>query len=315
MNPISTVLTSIFHPSTNNSAILTASGDETTKDELEARAAAFSAKEWWSRRKLTLMEISKYNLAAVKDKKTPQLYNPYEGHSYARQLNETVEEFLERLPPATTPVSDLVPWIFIANPYRKIKQATPSQEDVGTEGPPDEGSDQTEFGYRGRGLLKELGGLRKSVEEKNQGKAKIVISRLVNVQRDKIAKDILDTAVKCKFTSGKVCIHCPSLCVIARLILVQWMIFAATDEVNAKWRIIAKATAQNELGTVAKVAPDDGVARKERLICIYTYDFTDVGDVTRVAKKLKELQLIDSRGRGIFYKCGRYCLISDAGRS
>lgn len=207
MNPTSTVLNPAFHSSPNNSAILTASGDETIKEEFEARAATFSPKEWWSERKLTLMEISKHNLAAVKDKKTPKLYNPYEGRFYARQLKETVEEFLERLPPATTPVSELVPWIFIANPYRKTKQITPGKDDVGTEGPPDEGSDWTEFGYRGRGLLKELGGLRKSLEEKNPGKAKIVISRMFNVQKDRIVKNILDTAVRCKLTSGKVSLH------------------------------------------------------------------------------------------------------------
>jgi hypothetical protein len=82
------------------------------------------------------------------------------------------------------------------------------------------------------------------------------------------------------------------------------MIFSPMTEVNDVWSIIAKATASNELGIAAKTAPDEGEPRKERLICIYTYDFTDIEDITRVAQKLKDLGLIKS-DRGIWYKCGK----------
>jgi hypothetical protein len=82
------------------------------------------------------------------------------------------------------------------------------------------------------------------------------------------------------------------------------MIFASFSELNYIWAAIVKATTNNELGTAAKVAPDEGDRRKERLICIYTYDFTDVDDVTRVVRKLKDMGLVDSRGKGIYYKCG-----------
>jgi hypothetical protein len=86
------------------------------------------------------------------------------------------------------------------------------------------------------------------------------------------------------------------------------MIFASPEEVNLIWSVIAKAIANNELGTAAKVAPDDGQTRKDRLICIYTHNFTDVADVTRVARKLKDLGLLDGRGRGIYYKLGMCCI-------
>jgi len=84
------------------------------------------------------------------------------------------------------------------------------------------------------------------------------------------------------------------------------MIFCTPEEVNAVWSIIARATATNDLGIAAKVAPDSGDSRKSRLICIYTKDFTDIKDVSRVAHKLKDLGLVESRGRGIFYKCGKF---------
>lgn len=84
------------------------------------------------------------------------------------------------------------------------------------------------------------------------------------------------------------------------------MIFCPPQDVNAVWGVVARATANNELGTAAKVAPDEGTAQKERLICIYTHDFSDREDVARVVQKIKELGLIDSRGRGIYYKCGMY---------
>jgi hypothetical protein len=79
------------------------------------------------------------------------------------------------------------------------------------------------------------------------------------------------------------------------------MIFCEPQDVNAVWRLVAKATANNELGRAAKVAPDAGDGRDVRLICVYTENFADLKDVTRVAANLKELGVIGSRG--IYYKC------------
>lgn len=86
------------------------------------------------------------------------------------------------------------------------------------------------------------------------------------------------------------------------------MIFCDPQEVNDVWAIIAKGTLKDELGTAAKVAPDSGEERQHRLICVYTKDFTDMKDVTRIAAKLKEYGMIG--GRGIYYKCGEYILPS-----
>ena len=84
------------------------------------------------------------------------------------------------------------------------------------------------------------------------------------------------------------------------------MLFCPPGEVNEVWRIIAKATANNELGLAAKVAPkpDNDDPRKDRLICVYTADFKDKPDVGRVLQKLRELRLVEAKGRPIYYKPG-----------
>lgn len=86
------------------------------------------------------------------------------------------------------------------------------------------------------------------------------------------------------------------------------MLFCDPSEVNEVWSVVARYTATNELGIAAKVAPfpEDGDIGKYRLIYIYTKDFTDMKDVSRVAQKMKDLGLIDSRGRGIYYKAGKW---------
>jgi hypothetical protein len=83
------------------------------------------------------------------------------------------------------------------------------------------------------------------------------------------------------------------------------MMFCDPSEINAVWSAVARATANNELGIAAKVAPDAGDTRRERLICIYTKDFSDMGDVGRVIRRMRDLGLVETR-KAIYYKCGRY---------
>lgn len=84
------------------------------------------------------------------------------------------------------------------------------------------------------------------------------------------------------------------------------MLFCSVSEVNEVWAIVAKATANNELGIAAKVAPRSETEdpRKDRLVCIYTIDFKDKVDVGRVLQRLRELKLVEARGRPIYYKPG-----------
>lgn len=81
------------------------------------------------------------------------------------------------------------------------------------------------------------------------------------------------------------------------------MLFCTVFEINEVWESVAKATANNELGIAAKVATKPHLdQRTERLICVYTEDFSNIKDVTRVAEKLKQLGL--TRGKPLYYKPG-----------
>ncbi|KAG4436396.1 hypothetical protein IFR05_008119 [Cadophora sp. M221] len=263
-------------------------GDETTKRDLEARANAFDVEEWNENRVPSLIEQARENMAAPKAEKiAATLYNPYEGEPRAKQLDETVDEFLERLPPATTPATDGQPWIFLANPYRKVSKNKYSEAKLADEAPPDDCANLAEFVVRGNQLLEQLTEIRHEFEKKNRGKAKATITKALNVQKDEIIKQLLETAVELHVTTGK------------------WMIFPSPCEVNEVWSVVAHATANNQLGISSKVAPDDGDDRSARLICIYTNDFEDMNDVRRVLLKLKDLGLVQ-KSKGIYYKCDAY---------
>jgi hypothetical protein len=82
------------------------------------------------------------------------------------------------------------------------------------------------------------------------------------------------------------------------------MLFCEVAEVDAIWTTVARATASNDLGIAAKVAPRGYDDRQPRLVCVYTEDFTDMNDVARVLKKMLDLGLLSMKGRPIYYKCG-----------
>lgn len=89
------------------------------------------------------------------------------------------------------------------------------------------------------------------------------------------------------------------------------MLFCTVLQVNEIWEVVAKATANNELGIAAKVAPRSTTdKRTDRLICVYTADFSDTNDVRRVAEKLKQLKLIQSDGRPLYYKPGKPMILT-----
>ncbi|TAQ87203.1 hypothetical protein B7494_g4444 [Chlorociboria aeruginascens] len=259
-------------------------GDEKTKEALEARVASFDVAEWWHDKPLSLIDIAQANIEAAGQKKSATLYNPYRGLKSGRQIEETVEEFLQRLPPATTPQSVELPWIYIANPYRKAPRLQSSQQEATTEGPPEDESDWLQFGVIGRDCLIKLSAMKSEVERSKAGKAKTTITKAFKPKMEMMVQRILDTAVELHCTTGK------------------WMLFCSPHEVNEVWAVVASKTANNELGIAAKVAPDDGNTRGVRLTCIYTQDFSDLEDISRVLNKMRELGLVETKGRPIYYK-------------
>jgi hypothetical protein len=174
------------------------------KQEYESKALAFDPAEYIEHKIPSLTAIANANLKNTKVVKAATLYNPYEGSLSGRQLGETVDEFLERLPPATTSVTDIINWIYIANPYRKAPKRDEHGQKERDEAPPDEESDWAQFVVLGGNLLEELTTIRHLIEKEKAGKPKATITRAVNPEKDKIVKKLLDTAVELHCTSGKV---------------------------------------------------------------------------------------------------------------
>lgn len=141
-----------------------------------------------------------------------QLHNPYEGKSScAKQLSETTEAFLARLPPATTDVGPDCPWIYVANPF------IPREDRGGEEAPAEFGAQLGKFVEGGEARLEMFGDLVRELQEKTAtgsqrgrgaaGPSKAAVSREVTKQREGCANDILMLAKMLKVRTGKVS-HC-----------------------------------------------------------------------------------------------------------
>ncbi|RYO77704.1 hypothetical protein DL766_006053 [Monosporascus sp. MC13-8B] len=238
---------------------------------------------------------------------TTRMHNPYAGVRYARQLDETIEAFLARLPPASTPATAALPWIYIYNPLRSARK--PSQagnrdrsqvvvRGAEDEAPVEQGADLRTFCEGG---MERLHLATRFIEQcRGSGMARAFVARECRKAGADAAREVLDLAHALRVRCGK------------------WMLFPSVKDVNKTWEIVARATANNELGIAAKVAPrpedededdhnggggdgkEDGADK--RLICVYTTDFRDMEDVGRVARKLEQLGLVPRRG--LFYKPG-----------
>jgi len=84
------------------------------------------------------------------------------------------------------------------------------------------------------------------------------------------------------------------------------MLFPTLDDVPRYWYKVAEATADNRLGIGAKISTGLDDDRKERLICVYTKDFSDMDDIRRVLQTLVDMDLVPEDGRGLYYKCDAY---------
>jgi len=204
---------------------------------------------------------------------------------------------LNRLPPATTDVAPGLDWIYICNPYipRQEQASSESQRVRGceNEAPLDF---QTRLGTFIEGGTERLHLLRAFVERSHASrKTEDIINREVEGARNEAVTGILALAHMLHVRGGK------------------WMLFPEPAEVNQVWAVVARATANNELGIAAKVAPRvPETPIKSRLICIYTNDFADKDDIGRVLSRMRELGLVRVAGRPIYYKCGECPIQTDS---
>jgi len=207
--------------------------------------------------------------------KPKQAVNMYENDPSGRQLPETVEAFLQRVPPQTTQLMDHGPWIYIANPYASHHT-----------------EDRAGFASRGRELLEDYESMAKGIEASMAGKAKGTTTRKLTPLRKQLELDIFALAKDKGCVSGK------------------WMLFPSPSQVNYCWSLVAHGTATGELGHAAKVATDDG-SGSARLICIYTENFADMEDVKRLLERLLGMGLVNRNGAmgegwAIYYKADAY---------
>lgn len=133
------------------------------KAALEERVESIDLEQSWARKETSpsITEIADQNIIKMtvieSEKNITKLYNPYQGNLAGRQLEETVDQFLKRLPPATSKVSLNLPWIFIANPFRPRPRSSSGTHDPDVDGPPpDDGTNLSQFCVLGRNLLEEL---------------------------------------------------------------------------------------------------------------------------------------------------------------
>ena len=73
----------------------------------------------------------------------------------------------------------------------------------------------------------------------------------------------------------------------------KWLLFIPLARIDEVWGIIDFETRSGKLGIAAKVATAKSnslaTSRHTRLICVYTYDCTDLEDVRKVRHRLREL--------------------------
>lgn len=145
-----------------------------------------------------------------------QLHNPYEGKvSCAKQLNETVETFLSRLPPSSTDISPQNPWIFVANPF------IPRQDRGGEEAPTEFGAELEKFVAGGEKRLEMCGDFVRVLETRTVagsggsggggstgrakgGPSKAMATKEIAKEKAECADDILMLAQMLKVRTGKV---------------------------------------------------------------------------------------------------------------
>jgi hypothetical protein len=76
----------------------------------------------------------------------------------------------------------------------------------------------------------------------------------------------------------------------------KWLLFAGESQIGQAWEIVATATESGRLGGKSKRAEEP--TRGAYVICVYTPDYRDLGEVGRVLAVLREVGF----SARIFYK-------------
>lgn len=206
----------------------------------------------------------------------------FQGDLASWQQNESLRDFLDRLPVADPSTAKVGPWLWVRSPQISWSRKKHLEKE-----------DVTAFEEAGQSLLLEFRKRRLKMEGDNPDKSAATITRYMNPYRDQLEESLLQAAVKTHTTCGK------------------WMLFPSSSDLPRYWRIVAEATSEAKLGPCSKVATHDPFDTKDAtLICVYTYDFSDLDDVRRVLDELLELGLCTKDSKSIFYKCDAYTYLN-----
>jgi len=72
----------------------------------------------------------------------------------------------------------------------------------------------------------------------------------------------------------------------------KWLVFVKVEELDETWERIKKATEDGKLGDRSKTGtmkPNPHAKSRAKVICVYTYDWTDKADVKRIREGLRKL--------------------------
>ncbi|KAH7119131.1 hypothetical protein B0J11DRAFT_440288 [Dendryphion nanum] len=211
------------------------------------------------------------------------LHNIYQGRPDSWQLEESVNDFIRRLPPHTSKLADVGPWIWVANPHREGHDKSGQQRIHDVLIP------------HGRDILQNAISERNRIRTQNASHGMGAVTELLNQQSEQLKQNLADLAGWANVLAGK------------------WMLFPTNKDLVHVWQLIVDGIINNRLGSAAKVATDNG-SGDTRLICVYTTDFRDTADVARVLKELDSMGLVPC-GRGIFYKSDAYTYLDIYGKN
>ncbi|KAF2007820.1 DUF1917-domain-containing protein [Amniculicola lignicola CBS 123094] len=247
-------------------------GDDEEQERLLLLCEDFNLTPFWEAHKQDLNCV----LVKTRAMPPPDLFNPLQGRPDAWQLEETVDDFIKRLPPLTTSAS-VVEWIWVSNPHRSAQiQSGPMHV--------------ADLVRRGSQLLKHSLEDREDVQAQSFQKAQGTVMRMLHQAGEDLKTRLNELAAQTNVISGK------------------WMLYPKPEDLTPVWRLVIEAVINNRLGPTAKVAPNNG-RTGDRLICVYTKDFRDTEDVLRVLKELCTMSLAGS-GQPIYYKSDVYTYLN-----
>ncbi|KAL5365732.1 hypothetical protein BJX96DRAFT_18907 [Aspergillus floccosus] len=277
-------------------------GDDDEVSRLEELAETYDPEPYWSSIHPNLLSTIQYE-QLVASRPTPASQSTKaESQPSSSTLNikseldashtsrnkptadESIPDFLARLPASKTRVDDAGPWLYVNAPNHPAHEA-----DIAT------------LVAKGTKLLHAYEDKKAELEaahDRSGAKTRAPLTRKLNPIRQTLEKEIFALARETGVVTGK------------------WMLFLTPDRIDEFWAAIVEATARGELGIAAKVATDEGKGQDSaRLLAVYTRDYADRDDVKRVIEKLVDLDLVKEDERPVYYKCDAYTYLQIMGNN